>query len=444
MTTDLAIQEVESLQLARREQEEAGYAALAHVLGSGDLAQLTNAERVGHYVRLCRSLGLNELSRPFDWIYFKERESEAEKLTLYPNQSCAAQLRRQHHMRVMITRREIVGELFVCEAKGFTPDGREDVSTKYVPLTNKYGRLKGTFLANAMMKAETGAKRRVTLSMVGLASPPDSDEAASWREAVVDGVGRIIDSPTAEQKALAADPKMARAIGETVFEDMPIGEDGTPSQAALPEELEQPKRQGPPPTFHADKAKWSHHWAMVVKGTYLDDDDARHRYVEAYTSSWPAGARTNSLSRFLEIITDVQAADFIERTRHHLEERAAAEAADPDGELDGIDGVTPEQAHIIDAEQRGQDARPMADLSDEEIERRFEQGTERLMGRPRADVQGPTRTELLAEVRRLVDEAREAGATIDGPDHLAELDEATLTGLVADIRTAIQAAKVAF
>jgi hypothetical protein len=128
VTTDLAVADGTAVNVPA-EQEQAGIAALAHVLGSGDLAQLTDEQRVGHYLRLCRSLGLNPLSRPFDWVYFKEPGGD-EKLALYPNQSCAAQLRRQHHMRVEITRREIVGELFVCEAKAYTPDGREDVSSK--------------------------------------------------------------------------------------------------------------------------------------------------------------------------------------------------------------------------------------------------------------------------------------------------------------------------
>ena len=149
------------------EREQAGALALDDVLGTGDLSRLSNVQRVGHYLRVCRSLGLNPLSRPLDWIVFKDPDG-AEKLTLYANQSCAAQLRRQHHIRVEVVRREVVGELFVCEVKASTPDGREDFASKYVPLTNRHGRLTGQQLGNAMMKAETGAKRRVTLSMVGL------------------------------------------------------------------------------------------------------------------------------------------------------------------------------------------------------------------------------------------------------------------------------------
>jgi hypothetical protein len=310
-------------------REQAGIAALEHVLGTGDLAQLSNTERVGHYLRLCRSLGLNPLSRPFDWIEFDG------KLTLYPNQSCAAQLRRQHQIRVEVTRREPVGEMFCVEVKGTTPDGREDFASKYVPLTNKFGRLTGQNYANALMKAETGAKRRVTFSMVGLAVPPDPDEAASgWRPVVVDGTGMVVRHPTPEQQYLAATPAAARAIGEPVFEDSGIAEDDLPSQAARPEELERPRSSGPPPTLRPTKEQvetWQRTWFAMVAGSSLDSDDARHRYVEQYSCSmpgWPVAKQTDSLPTFLARCTLREVEDFLAHT-HALvaDERAANEEA---------------------------------------------------------------------------------------------------------------------
>ena len=215
---------------ALAEREQAGAVALDDVLGTGDLARLSNVQRVGHYLRVCRSLGLNPLSRPLDWIVFKGPDG-GEKLTLYANQSCAAQLRRQHHIRVEVVRREVVGELFVCEVKASTPDGREDFASKYVPLTNRYGRLTGQHLGNAMMRAETGAKRRVTLSMVGLSEPPD--DLPAWRRVIIDGTGRLIEQPTQEQAYLAEHPAAAKAIGEPTFEDSGIPEDAVLDAVAV-------------------------------------------------------------------------------------------------------------------------------------------------------------------------------------------------------------------
>lgn len=360
MTTDLAVRD-DSQALVSADQEEAGIAALLHVLGTGDLSQLSDRERAGHYARLCRSLGLNELSRPFDWIWFKDPQSNAEKLVLYPNQSCTAQLRRQHHMRVQITRREIVGELFVCEATAYTPDGREDVATKYVPLTNKYGRLTGNMLANAMMKAETGAKRRVTLSMIGLSTPPDADEATSWRTATIDGSGRILENPTAEQKALAADPRMARTIGEPVFEDVEADDGDVVSQAVRPDELQRPQAPaGPRPSFRAsdeDVERWQRAWFATVKGLSLDTDAARHAYVAAWTRDelgWPEAKRTDSLRTMFARMTADEAGDFLAQVRALMEDekRELLSFADAHPDLDGIDGLTPEQAHA-EAVQQG-------------------------------------------------------------------------------------------
>ena len=310
-------------------REQAGIAALEHVLGTGDLAQLSNTERVGHYLRVCRSLGLNPLSRPFDWIFFRDPDG-TEKLQLYPNQSCAAQLRRQHQIRLEVTRRETIGEMFVVEVKATTPDGREDFASKYVPLTNKYGRLNGQQYANALMKAETGAKRRATFSMVGLALPPDTDDGGAWRPVVVDGTGMIVRHPTPEQQYLAATPTAARAIGEPVFEDSGIAEDDLPSQAARPEELERPRRSGPLPTFRPTKEQvdaWQRAFFAAVTSSSLDSDDARHRYVEQYSCSmpgWPVAKQTDSLPTFLARCTPREAEDFLAHTRALVADEKAA------------------------------------------------------------------------------------------------------------------------
>ena len=57
-----------------------------------------------------------------------------------------------------------MGEIYIVTARAKDRTGREDESTGAVPL----GNLKGDALANALMKAETKSKRRVTLSIAGL------------------------------------------------------------------------------------------------------------------------------------------------------------------------------------------------------------------------------------------------------------------------------------
>ena len=123
----------------------------------GDLAELSPADRVAYYARVCDSLGLNPFTRPFEYIRLNN------KLTLYARRDATDQLRSLKGVSVAITNRELVDGVYVVAAKANMGE-RTDESIGAVDITN----LKGDFRANAMMKAETKAKRRVTLSIVGL------------------------------------------------------------------------------------------------------------------------------------------------------------------------------------------------------------------------------------------------------------------------------------
>jgi hypothetical protein len=131
---------------------------LEQVLIGGDLAQLTEAQRLAYYRAVCQSLGLNPLSKPFEYLWLNG------KLRLYALRDCADQLRRLHGISIYITNRERLGDLYIVTARAKDHTGREDESTGAVAL----GTLKGDALANALMKCETKAKRRVTLSLAGL------------------------------------------------------------------------------------------------------------------------------------------------------------------------------------------------------------------------------------------------------------------------------------
>src|SRR5262245_30067808 len=131
---------------------------LEAVAVGGDLSGLTAAQRLSYYQALCRSLGLNPLTKPFEYLTLNG------KLRLYALRDCADQLRRIHGISITITSRERQGDLYLVTARARDQTGREDESLGAVAL----GTLKGDALANALMKAETKAKRRVTLSLAGL------------------------------------------------------------------------------------------------------------------------------------------------------------------------------------------------------------------------------------------------------------------------------------
>jgi hypothetical protein len=153
-------------------------AEIERVLIGGDLGKLTPNQRLAYYRNLCQALGLNPLTKPFDYIVLQG------KLTLYVNRGGTDQLRKLHGVSINNLRAEQIAELYVVVATAADRDGRTDSASGVVPTVhpmrikdfdgkwkdNPRGgkQLDGEELAGAMMKAETKAKRRVTLSLCGL------------------------------------------------------------------------------------------------------------------------------------------------------------------------------------------------------------------------------------------------------------------------------------
>jgi hypothetical protein len=170
---------------------------IEQVLTAGDLSRLGSEQRASYYVKVCQSLGLNPLTRPFEYLSIQG------KLTLYARKDATDQLRRIHGISTEIVAREPRDDLFVVTARATTPDGRRDEAVGAVPIAG----LKGEALAAAIMKCETKAKRRVTLSIVGLGWTDESELAGLPRARVVpaeeiDGSAR----PIPPVPAVAAEP----------------------------------------------------------------------------------------------------------------------------------------------------------------------------------------------------------------------------------------------
>ncbi len=131
---------------------------IERALVTGDLASLKPEERVLYYKQVCESLGLNPLTRPFDYIVLNG------KLTLYARKDATEQLRRIYGISLEIVSRERIDDVYIVTVRATDRAGRVDMATGAVSVAG----LKGDALANAIMKAETKAKRRATLSIAGL------------------------------------------------------------------------------------------------------------------------------------------------------------------------------------------------------------------------------------------------------------------------------------
>lgn len=133
--------------------------AIEAVLIKGDLSKLTETQRTDYYMRLCQSIGLNPMTQPFQYLTLNG------KLVLYARRDCADQLRKINGISIEIVSQDKVDGLLSIHVRAKDRDGRQDEDLGVVAFPDT---LKGDPAANAILKAVTKAKRRVTLSLSGL------------------------------------------------------------------------------------------------------------------------------------------------------------------------------------------------------------------------------------------------------------------------------------
>lgn len=190
---------------------EVSLSNIQSVILNSDLSKITEVERLNYYASVCESLGLNPLTKPFEFITLNS------KLVMYASRNCTEQLRNTRRVALKIVSRETIGTVYVVTAQAMLLDGRTDESTGAVNTEN----LKGEALANAMMKAETKAKRRVTLSICGL-SMMDASEDGDWRDATNEQRGFAKNEPIKDFAQFADEDALVdleRIVG--------VGVDGT-------------------------------------------------------------------------------------------------------------------------------------------------------------------------------------------------------------------------
>lgn len=156
---------------------------IEQLLINGDLSKLQPNQRLAYYKSVCDSLGLNPLTKPFDYITLNG------KLTLYAKRDATDQLRKIHRVSITSLERELSDDIYVVIAHAQDKDGRIDTAIGAVNVAG----LKGDARANAIMKCETKAKRRVTLSIVGLGWLDETEI-----ETIPDAKPHVIDTQTGE------------------------------------------------------------------------------------------------------------------------------------------------------------------------------------------------------------------------------------------------------
>lgn len=133
-------------------------ADIERALVQGDISKMTPEQRVRYVGAVCSSLGLNPLTRPFEYVNL------GGKIVLYAKRDAADQLRKIHGISIEVVSRTVDDGILTVHVRAIDKTGRRDEDFGAVSIAT----LKGEALANATLKAVTKAKRRVTLSIAGL------------------------------------------------------------------------------------------------------------------------------------------------------------------------------------------------------------------------------------------------------------------------------------
>lgn len=219
---------------------DSGGAILERVIAMGDLSKLQPVERVAYYKAVCESVGLNPLTKPFDYLTLSG------KLVLYANRSCTDQLRSIKGISIDGAERDASDPDYATWiVTGHDTTSRADTEIGSVSIKG----LAGEARANAIMKALTKGKRRLTLSLAGLGWL-DETEVDSIPTAVRTDVDtetgeikpRTLREQIAERKAIVAITQgtaVATIRGESGLpaagEVEAPSDDGAPSPADMPE-----------------------------------------------------------------------------------------------------------------------------------------------------------------------------------------------------------------
>ena len=227
---------------------------MEQVIVKGDLSKLTPQERSKYYAAVCKSVGLNPLTKPFEYITLNG------KLTLYALRGCTDQLRQIHGVSIEEMSHRTVDGVFIVTVKVRDKHGRTDMSTGAVNIAN----LKADALCNAMMKAETKAKRRATLCICGLGLLDESE------------IDTTPDKAKAAPKDVTPKRQAPKAVEARPPTDPDTGELSPPSLIKVPET---------PNCAGADWMAWGGTMVAALNAASTADE------VDAWLSENDAGLR---------------------------------------------------------------------------------------------------------------------------------------------------------
>ena len=175
--------------MQKRDEQIGEMLAIEAAVTSGDLGELTPRQRVEYHTALCASIGLNPIASGFQYLKLNG------KLILYPTRATTAQLAEKRGLSFELIDRQITDDDATFMV-GVSDGIRSGYGIGLVTLTG----LRGEARANAIMKADTKARRRGVLDFCGLGMIDESEIASvpGARPIAVDQTtGEILDNTNA-------------------------------------------------------------------------------------------------------------------------------------------------------------------------------------------------------------------------------------------------------
>ena len=241
--------------MALEKRESVSDATMVQVVGSGDLAALSPAHKVEYYNAVCRSTGLNPLTKPFDFLTFKGRT------VLYPNRNCVDQLVGMKGLSVDYSEvHEDKERKLVIQWATVGSGGRslKDVAILSTQETDKQGKvydITGQDYGNLLMKLLTKCRRRAVLAFCGL---PYDGVTLDDEGAIKAGVVQITTPTDAELADLAPVAELLEAVSVDTSTGEIIEPKGSDPDELL-DDLFGPSKMGEygSPSVNSDAAKFA-------------------------------------------------------------------------------------------------------------------------------------------------------------------------------------------
>lgn len=183
---------------------EPSLGALNALIMNGDISKLDPKQKLDYYHALCKSVGLNPLTKPLEYMKLNGKE------VLYATKVAAEQIRNNKGISITSQHIEWIDDLVIVTVEGRDKDGRIDTDTGFAyilepeeirtgwdrannrPIFSKNPKagkpLAGEAKGNVLLKAITKAKRRLTLSMAGLGVLDETEvESIPTAQKIVNG-----------------------------------------------------------------------------------------------------------------------------------------------------------------------------------------------------------------------------------------------------------------